>query len=310
MAPSTLAPLTSRFAQRMPGARPLQAYAVESAVVCDAEVEPMRRAVYPDAELELITGVHEFSAGLEDELHLATRDHVRHSETIAWRLRDVYVSPGILCNYRSYKRLTHRQLRLAPAAINEIEDTVAFCSTDAGNDYFAHFLLDDACTALLGEEFGRVVFGGIDSERTPHARHYLQAFSIANNEVAAARFRDLWFFTDYPQNSHRRARLQSLRSRLTERYGDKPATAPVYLKRGSSGQLRLLENEPELEALLSARGFDIIDPERLSVAEICSRINGAPLVVGVEGSQLAHGVLNLRAGGSLLCIQPAARFNA
>ena len=48
----------------------------------------------------------------------------------------------------------------------------------------------------------------------------------------------------------------------------------------------------------------------MTTDEICRLLHNSPLVVGVEGSQLAHGILNLRAGGALLCIQPAARFNA
>lgn len=306
----SLAPFTSRLAQRLPGSRPLDSYAVESVVICGAEEQPMRAAVYPDGELDRVTGVHEFSGGLADELHLATRELVQHTETIARRMRDVIVTDGLLCNHRAYRRLTFGRPTAGPVAIQQVDETVAFCSTDAGNDYFAHFLLDDATTALLGAEFGQVVFGGVSAGRTAHCRDYMSRFNIQYTESASARFRDLWWFTDHPQNSHRRARLEQLRARLRAHYAPAPTVAPVYLQRGSSGSPRVLDNEAEIETLLSARGFAIIDPETLTADELCRHINGARLVVGIEGSQLAHGLLNLHPGGGLLCIQPAARFNA
>jgi hypothetical protein len=48
----------------------------------------------------------------------------------------------------------------------------------------------------------------------------------------------------------------------------------------------------------------------MSVGELVEKINGTNIVVGVEGSQLIHGVLNLKENGTLLCIQPPDRFNA
>jgi len=62
----TVAPLSSRVLQRLPGAKTLVSYATESTVACEAEDQPMQPAIYPPGELDRITGVHEFSAGLED----------------------------------------------------------------------------------------------------------------------------------------------------------------------------------------------------------------------------------------------------
>ena len=59
-----------------------------------------------------------------------------------------------------------------------------------------------------------------------------------------------------------------------------------------------------------ANGFTIFDPETGALEQISARLNDSPLVVGVEGSQMVHGLLHLADDGVLLCIQPAARFNA
>lgn len=62
---------------------------------------------------------------------------------------------------------------------------------------------------------------------------------------------------------------------------------PVYLTRsGLSDTLRKSEAEPELEAELSARNFEIIRPEELSLADQISIFENAPLVVGTIGSAL------------------------
>jgi len=310
MSPFTIAPLSSRILQRFPGNKPLEAHATDSVVISEAEDQPMRPAIFPSGELDLIKGVHKFSAGLEDELHLTIRDKVHHTATTAWRLRNVYLAGGQLCNHHSYKRLTFGKLPFLPARVEPVDETVAFCSTDAGNDYFAHFLLDDAATALLGRDFGRTIFGGAPQPRTQQMLEYMKFFEVPYQEKSQAWFRDLWLFTDYPQNRNRRERLRQLKSLLRKKFKDKQSPTPAYIRRGKSGSQRYLENETEIESQLAARGFKIIDPEVMNADEICQQLNNSPLVVGVEGSQLAHGLLNLHSGGGLLCIQPADHFNA
>lgn len=306
----TIAPLSSRILRRLPGSRSLEDFATESVVVCDAEDQPMRPAVFPSGELDRITGVHEFSAGLNDELHLTTRDHVHHTPTIARRLRNITLASGLICNHRSYEQLTFKKLPFRAAQVEVTDTTAALCSTAGGNDYFAHFLLDDAATALLGTEFGQVTFSGAQQPPTLQMREYLSYFGVPYNQRQQAKFRDIWLFTDHPHNRHRRKRMQHLRDRLREKFTSTDNRMPIYIRRGNSGSRRILENEAEIESLLAARGFGIVDPETMSTHEICRLLNNSPLAVGVEGSQLVHGVLNLRPQGALLCIQPAARFNA
>ena len=46
------------------------------------------------------------------------------------------------------------------------------------------------------------------------------------------------------------------------------------------------------------RGFRIIDPSKTDVRTIAAACAGARAVVGIEGSHLAHGARQLRAGGN------------
>lgn len=62
---------------------------------------------------------------------------------------------------------------------------------------------------------------------------------------------------------------------------------PAYLTRsGLSDDLRKSDAEPELEQELSRRGFDVLRPETMSLAEQISLFEQAPLVVGTVGSAL------------------------
>jgi len=83
----------------------------------------------------------------------------------------------------------------------------------------------------------------------------------------------------------------------------------VMLLRGNSGTKRSLVNENEIAEFLSSQGFVIVDPQKMSVDEILFETLGAEIVVGVEGSQLAHGLFPLGAAGTILTLQPPDRFN-
>jgi capsular polysaccharide biosynthesis protein len=81
------------------------------------------------------------------------------------------------------------------------------------------------------------------------------------------------------------------------------------LLRGTSGELRRLVNEDAIADSLRRRGFDVIDPIRLSADEVIRRCVGARVVVGVEGNHLAHGAVTVADGGAFLVIQPPNRFH-
>jgi capsular polysaccharide biosynthesis protein len=53
----------------------------------------------------------------------------------------------------------------------------------------------------------------------------------------------------------------------------------------------------------------VVDPQHQSAAEIVATIRGARIVVGVEGSHLAHGLFSMAPEGTLLVLQPPYRFN-
>jgi capsular polysaccharide biosynthesis protein len=52
-----------------------------------------------------------------------------------------------------------------------------------------------------------------------------------------------------------------------------------------------------------------VDPDLTSAGQIAAAIHNARLVVGIEGSHLAHAIYAIADGGTLLAIQPPNRFN-
>jgi hypothetical protein len=60
---------------------------------------------------------------------------------------------------------------------------------------------------------------------------------------------------------------------------------------------------------LAAAGVAIIDPSGLPALDISSAIIGARIVIGVEGSHLAHAVLSMADHGSFIVLQPPDRFS-
>jgi capsular polysaccharide biosynthesis protein len=74
---------------------------------------------------------------------------------------------------------------------------------------------------------------------------------------------------------------------------------PVYLTRsGLASDLRKSEAEPELEAELSVRGFDVIAPEFLSLQDQIHLFENVPLIAGTLGSAL-HTAMFSRSRGLL-----------
>jgi capsular polysaccharide biosynthesis protein len=81
------------------------------------------------------------------------------------------------------------------------------------------------------------------------------------------------------------------------------------IRRGQQGAARVLTNAAEIEQILVAQGFHIVDPEQSTVQEIVAATQGARLVVGLEGSHLLHCIYTMAQNGGLCVLQPPFRFN-
>jgi capsular polysaccharide biosynthesis protein len=63
---------------------------------------------------------------------------------------------------------------------------------------------------------------------------------------------------------------------------------PVYITRSAGTNNRAVTNEPELIALLTARGFDVVDPGALSVVDQIRIFASSSIIVSPHGAALAN----------------------
>lgn len=190
----------------------------------------------------------------------------------------------------------------------------AITGSPLGMLFFGHWLCDDAPLALLASEYGEAV------SPTPPNIH---RSAMSEDQIAAyarllelpwrceenVRFKQVVFFQDEEYTAHKGARLEHLRERLKARLGAAVRRKRVFVRRGVAdrGPRKFVNEEAVIEAL-AREGFDVITPSEMTVEEITAALHGVELVVGVEGSQIAHSLLCLPRGGGLLLIMPPFRF--
>jgi capsular polysaccharide biosynthesis protein len=94
-------------------------------------------------------------------------------------------------------------------------------------------------------------------------------------------------------------------SQHVEKTAGRPAvssTPPrVYLSRSGLGSKRHADNESSIERLMTSRGFVVVRPEAMSIAEQVGLLKGAEVVAGCDGSGL-HMAVFMRPGTKLLAI--------
>lgn len=307
----SFAPVASRMLRRVMGWRELEESAERSILVSPAEAMPMPEAFYLPGQLERITGTHSGETDLAHEIALTMEGALTNLDSRAFRIRHAVVGQCRVSTWTGYKDLSQRKAGGGPLRIEETLAEGALCSTWQGNDYFAHFLFDDAAIHPLAHPLGLPFFSGTGAARTRHCLDYLARFGFDYHEKQNVHVDALWLFRDFPFGPDKRRRLREMAARVKAGTPQGAAPAPgAFIRRGSSGQVRVLQNAAEIEAWCLGQGFVIVDPEAQSVDEICAALRGVPLVIGVEGSQLVHALFSMAEGGAIICIQPADRYNA
>lgn len=185
--------------------------------------------------------------------------------------------------------------------------------TWAGLHNYGHFLVDclPALHAVL-DAGGLERFPAIAPPLLPWQRDLLRlmlgddAPSPLEIDAPVARLGEAVFTLGAPGAS-----LQAVRERVLLNEGlahraDTPRR--LYVSRRGAVRRQLL-NEIELEAALTARGFAIVDPDRLSVREQIALFHGAEMIVSQSGAALTN-VLFCRSGARVVEIQTADRQNA
>jgi hypothetical protein len=273
------------------------------------EISPAEKGVIPAAhflpgQLDRISGTAFVRENFRHEL-MGGRP-VLHEATRAYLIEDAWLIDGRLYKGR-HSSFLHPRLKRGPTvwATEEFERG-AICCSAAGNRYFGQWLLDDLALYVLAETEGVPVCTA--QPRSSHLASYEEWSERRPRRVEAAHFRQLVLFDDQGQNTHKHARFRNLVERLN-RHVVAHEHPGVFLLRGLDGERRQLVNEIEIAELLASRyGFTVIDPLKTNLSGIAQACAGARVVAGVEGSQLAHGMMFLNRGGAMLVLEPPNRF--
>jgi hypothetical protein len=226
--------------------------------------------------------------------------------TIAYLLRSPLLANGCLYKGSMKMPLLKQKERMILFGDCDFLDTAILSSSYVSNVYFCHFIQDELPLILSGQKLGEPI--------TPlrkaydHEPAYRDFCGLHTRQLTSAKFNELLVIDDISWNDDKVERYEMLRAHIKNLI---PASKPVgaFFRRGSSGSLRLLVNEPEVAVFLEKRGFVILDPQNSSAKVIMEKSMGAQIVAGVEGSQLAPGLLSVKDHGTVLVLQPPNRFN-
>ena len=146
--------------------------------------------------------------------------------------------------------------------------TVGLASSYVGNKYFYHWLVDDCLQYLLAENIGQPLCLRRRIYRENHQKQYEAFFNQDWTPIDRAWIDNLIVYQDFGQNSLKRTRYRTLRGRLKAQIFCDDCRSLVYLRRGASGERRIIQNEEEIIDVLARSGFKVIDIERDSLERL------------------------------------------
>ena len=290
-------------------APPITALARESWTLCPEEQRESAPAVHLPGAIEKVTALSPWRSW-DTELELIRGGKGTHSASTAHVIADVdlvgahlYKGPA-----KAQPGFGPERLLQPPVPLVDLDEATLVTSPE-GSHFFGPLLQCDFPLELIApnhpSHFAMV------TRPYEHAAGYRRLLGLPDIRcLQRARVRELTMYVDFAQNTHKTTRYLELRRRLRANVQPQGRAAKrgVYLQRGRTGELRVLENEAELVAFLDGHGFEIVEPARLSAAEIAARTLDAPLVISVEGSHLSHAIFTLADRGTMLVLQPPDRF--
>lgn len=295
-----LTPVIARALRAIGASEDFRAAAVRSRMIAPEDETEVAPAVFLDGELERIRATHGETA-LDVELDRLRGGRIRHAATSAHVLRGARWSSGHAYARGAHHRATDSRPPLWSHEVEAIE-RAAVASTYYGGRFFGHWLTDDVPLAMVASRIAEPIVPPRPS--TAHQRQYLELFGLSPRPLAEAWVRELTILDDVGANASKRARWRWMRTHVRALGATEGGPEGVMLLRGAIGASRRLLNEAEVAAHLERRGFAILEPEMLTVAELARAMTGARIVLGVEGSQLLHGAFAMADRGAIVTLQP------
>lgn len=274
-----------------------------------AETVTILPAIYPQGAMDKVTGLSPWR-NWDTERALLAGGAFEHAPTRAYLIENVDISGP-----RIYRRNGRGNIgygadkkwnRHMPPHVHL--DEAALVSCYAGSRFFGPFMKDTLPLELLPDDSQHPI--ALRTKAYGDEPGYRALFDLPPPPlVMRGHVRRLTLYDDFGQTGHKAARYQILRDRLTASLGSSGGAGHlVYLKRGATGEARVLSNEAALERRLSALGFVTVEPAALDPQEVARLTHGSRLVVSVEGSHMSHTVYSMDPAGAFLVLQPPDRF--
>jgi capsular polysaccharide biosynthesis protein len=283
---------------------------LESAAVAREVIDPGktvtgRQGLCLPGHLDRVTGVP-FGMSVSRELDEFANAVRQIGATVRYEFRDVAIDGYRLATAQRVK-IYREDPEFGPSDVPmAMFDEAALRTSYVAVHFFGHWLRDDCATQLLAEQYGPVL--AMQTPAWPDKRAYRAMLGRDYVEAARARIGRLHIFDDISQTDHKVARFRRSRAHFAALASKHAAPGIVFLARGSGGTARDLVNQDALIDAMTARGIEILHAENASVQTIVAALQGARILISVEGSQISHGLLTLADKAGILALQPPDRF--
>ena len=271
--------------------------------IAPAVREPVRPAVFVPEQIERVTKCA-FNSTVPAEIDKLTATEALSAPPVALEFLNAAVFGGqIFCNGQRFLVSRLPPYRAALGPVRQF-DELTLAQSHTGSTVFGHWLMDDCATREIQQVQGQSV--AITRPGWVDCAAYERLFQHNWEEVPAFTARRLTLLTELGFSRDKAARHRRLRQRIRQTLPPGPGDI-VYLARGPSGHVRGMANEPEVLSRMEAAGVTIVQCEG-GDDSMLRRCLDARLIIGVEGSQLCHGIYLLAEAGGVLAIQPPDRF--
>ena len=306
--PIRATPVTRGIKRLFWGRGILESVAYRQEILCPEEGAIRRPAIFLPGQLERVTGTGSYSTK-EGQIAAATSPTATHASTIAYHIKNAVLFDGSIYAGRLKHFVADKSLFNSPTSGPRHIKTVGLASSFMGTRFFAHWLIDDCIQYLLAEESGQPLCLRGPTYREGHQQKYQNYFDQDWTPVDRAWIDHLIVYQDFAQNSLKGARYRLLRERVRARFPSGGSRLLVYLRRGTTGVRRVIQDENEIIDVLTQRGFVVVDIERDSLEHLLDILASAKIVISIEGSHAGHCAFSVPENSAFLVLQPPDRFS-
>lgn len=289
-------------------------------ILCPEEQQEIRPAIFLKDNFNLVTGYAPTT--VQDYFNrILYGGKVTHCPTILFEIDHIKFLNGTfyknMFKYPIISGKTKKIIFSKPEYINK----AAFVSTWYGTTYFGHWLADDLPQVLLGKKYADVY--GYYEKPYFHSKEYLELFNLHIPLTSHAIFDKVILFQDCGFNSSKKSRYLELRKNIKNsvnnkinnlstyypQLSNKSNNKRFYVRRGNTGAKRTITNEAEIQKYLESIGFIVIEPENMTPTELIGITLDASIIIGCEGSHMAHFMYSIAPNGCMISLTPCDRVS-